>query len=125
MTANQINYQRLVEDRRHNRALEVESQRHNVVTEGQGNISIAEQRRHNVAAEGVNWYTAEKSAENAAAGVQVNAERNQIQSDFNTAVTTETNRHNVESEKSDKVNALSRAVSAIIPNFLSLGSLVS
>lgn len=61
MTANQIAYQKLVEDRRHNRAQESETGRHNIQQEQIGWSDIGEKARHNVQTETVNWYTAETS----------------------------------------------------------------
>lgn len=66
MTANQINYARLNEDRRHNSVTEVEAARHNrrsedasFYTGGAAYAGVAESRRHNVEQEAINWYTAQ------------------------------------------------------------------
>lgn len=60
MTANQVNYLRLREDRRHNVVSEGETGRHNVATEsiqrgqlGLGFQNLAELARHNTAQEGI------------------------------------------------------------------------
>lgn len=73
MTNNQINYQRQVEDARHNVASENETSRHNVVTEGETqrhdvvtesetnrhNVSTEmETSRHNIQEEGIGWANA-------------------------------------------------------------------
>lgn len=69
MTQNQINYARIVEDRRHNLATErqsaielAETQRHNVYSEGVSNRSLTEQGRHNLATESLSWYGAQETA---------------------------------------------------------------
>ena len=80
VTANQINYQKLREDQRHNRAVESETGRHNVQQEAIGFATVGESQRHNQATEAVNWYTQNWMKENAA---------NQL---------AETTRHNIEGE---------------------------
>lgn len=61
MTANQISYQRHLEEKRHNLAQE-EIGRGQVSAAFYGaqaqHASVAEARRHNTAQEGINWYTA-------------------------------------------------------------------
>lgn len=108
MTANQINYARLQEDRRHNRVGEVETQRHNVADEnvrgrgvaaqmaqvGLGYSQLGEATRHNRASELVNWYDATGrvvSSIGQASAAQQNAatRRDELQ---------ETQRHNKASE---------------------------
>lgn len=77
MTTNQIKFAEHKENVRHN--LETESQgrrgldetgRHNLASEGIGRAqvgatyaSIAEQRRHNIETEGINWFTAQNTAQ--------------------------------------------------------------
>lgn len=73
MTNNQINYQRQVEEARHNVASEAETSRHNVMTEGETqrhdvatesetnrhNVSVEmETSRHNIQEEGIGWANA-------------------------------------------------------------------
>lgn len=62
MTANTVAYARLLEDRRHNQALERETNRANLASEGINTSRNQETQRHNVASEGVNWFTAQNLA---------------------------------------------------------------
>lgn len=62
MTANQINYLRLQEDRAHNRASEETERRKAGAAEGQvrvGFATVGESQRHNQAQEQINWYDAQ------------------------------------------------------------------
>lgn len=76
MTANQINYQKLKEDRRHNLATESETGRHNVQQEAIGFATVGESRRHNQAAEAINWYTQDWMSTNAANQLAESARHN-------------------------------------------------
>lgn len=77
MTGNQIQYQAVLEQGRHNVATETETNRHNVATETETN-------RHNVVTEQIDWYnagsnriSANAAATNAAANY-MNAETNRM-----------------------------------------------
>lgn len=67
MTANQINYARHLEDKRHNKVMEDQGQqviretgRHNLVTEDIAWYNAYEQGRHNKATESIGWFTAKE-----------------------------------------------------------------
>lgn len=89
MTANQIAYQKLVEDRRHNRVTEGETSRHNIQQEGIGWSDLGERTRHNVETEGINWYTAETTRSQAEEQARHNAE-----TEIDTDYSNKTNRGN-------------------------------
>lgn len=55
MTKNQIEYQKHLEDKRHNVISEGETQRHNVIVESQGWTNLQEIHRHNVEGEQIAW----------------------------------------------------------------------
>lgn len=59
MTTNQIAYNALLENKRHNIAYETETNRHNVEVESQGRQQLFETNRHNVATEANQRYAAE------------------------------------------------------------------
>lgn len=70
MTANQINYAKLVEDRRHNRLTEGEAYRHNVESErtnkyaaGAGYYSAGVNAAHFARQDEISWYTAKKQGD--------------------------------------------------------------
>lgn len=97
MTANQVNYSRLREDRRHNVVGEGETQRHNVATEqltrsqiGLGFSNLAELARHNRQSEGL--------------------EQGKINLGFSQLG--ETTRHNQQQESTALYDAFGRVVSA-------------
>lgn len=85
MTANQINYWKLQEDRRSNLAKETEANRHNIVTEG-------ETSRHNVATEQVSLGNLQETSRHNTATEQETVRHN-------TATEAESQRHNVASER--------------------------
>lgn len=69
MTHNQIEYQRHLENVRHNKVTEgqtdfsnYETRRHNVSGEALTAADISERRRHNIESEGINWYSARNLA---------------------------------------------------------------
>ena len=92
MTTNQINYWKLEEDKRHNKASEGETARHNVVTERQkdrdidiSRASLAETARHNVVNEQLNQVQYEENArhnrqQEQASFIQANAAASQANS---------------------------------------------
>lgn len=119
MTANQINYAKLNEDRRHNSVTEVETARHNrkqedigYYTGGAAYAGVAENSRHNREQEAINWYTAQNLGELQAAqagktaseiGVEASkagetVRHNQATEGIQSATQRETGRHNLVSE---------------------------
>lgn len=62
MTANTVAYARMLEERRHNQATELEANRSNRAQEGLTDYRNRETARHNVVSEGVNWFTASNLA---------------------------------------------------------------
>lgn len=56
MTTNQIAYNTLLENQRHNKAVEYEGYRHNVAVEDYNNRSLMETNRHNLATESLQKY---------------------------------------------------------------------
>jgi hypothetical protein len=68
MTRNQIEFQKLKEDIRHNKQTEsvaslsqLETARHNYADEGIQRSGVQETARHNVQTENINWYTAQNT----------------------------------------------------------------
>lgn len=126
MTANQIAYYNAQEARRHNLASEgieaskvSESQRHNVVTEGVSYATLGEAQRHNATQEGIDFFraqslatlqqaqadkaTSEVGIQSTLAGLQQSQLREQHRHNVATesqqsAINTETKRHNEASE---------------------------
>lgn len=91
MTANQINYQKVVEERRKNRAQEAETARHNRQDEanraaavGASLAVVDESRRHNQEQELINWYTTQWQG--ARAGDQTTLDSASVQTAIQNAV---------------------------------------
>jgi hypothetical protein len=70
MTRNQIEFQKLKEDIRHNKTSEAvaslsqaETARHNYADEGIQRSGVQETARHNVQTENINWYSAQNTAQ--------------------------------------------------------------
>jgi len=94
MTSNQINYAKVVEDTRHNKVSEAETQRHNIAGEQFNLSSLAEVARHNVATE------------------QETTRHNVATEEFNLSSLAEVTRHNKASESIGWHQAQSSRISA-------------
>lgn len=126
MTANQINYQRVVEERRKNLAAEAETARHNREIEGIQSAGVAatlagvgENRRHNQEQELINWYTTQWQGQRAGDQSSIESQLAQVQGKqaqlreselaeairHNTELESEAARHNLQMEISDASRA--------------------
>lgn len=130
MTANQISYAKLQEDRRHNVTSEQETERSNKANVGLGYANLVEQSRHNVQTEGIGWYNADNQAQ---ANV-LRGEELQFGIDkFSQSITQqkrefdEARRHNVESEQLESQrnklqfgSSLISSATRMVPSFTSI-----
>lgn len=112
MTANQINFLRVQEDRRSHLASESEARRHNLASEdiGRGQIGLgysqlSETARHNTVSEGINMYDATgrvvssmRQASAAERRAATSDKQQQEQARHNKTVEAETQRHNLRDE---------------------------
>ena len=109
MTHNQIEYQKHLEQMRHNRAVEDETKRNNIVVSGETNrhnvVTEREVGRHNLVTEDV--------AKQSNIINQIHYERMDTENERrNRAVEAETNRHNMAIEYSDLLKATSSQTQA-------------
>lgn len=131
MTHNQIDFAKLVEDKRHNRVGEIETKRHNMVTEGTGASQVGamwynayEGTRHNTATEGLqNMYwgqlgsAATQNAATNAAAVEETARHN-------VETEAEAQRHNKKSELIETFKAGSQLASSIASTIRGIAGVV-
>nr|AVX53498.1 putative ORF1 [Marmot picobirnavirus] len=113
MTGNQIEYQKLLEQRRANRASETETSKHNRATEGLGTSTLSETSRHNRAMEGRDLASYQESVRHNKASEAFNlanlsetSRHNQAQETFNVSNLAETAQHN-RAQESQARNQLS------------------
>lgn len=125
MTANQVNYARVVEERRKNRAQEAETARHNLESESAQRSGVAatlaqvgENRRHNQEQELINWYTTQWQGSRAAAQSAIESANTDLRSreagirESELAATIQRNEQTLEEQKrhnlASEVDAASR-----------------
>lgn len=83
MTANQINFAKLVEENRHNKMMEQETARSNRANESIGYANINESSRHNQEMERTNWFNAQGQSQVYASQARLNESNVGVQREAN------------------------------------------